>query len=297
MPKDSNLEGSLTKSDTNELHYGTLQHASIDRRYCFIFPKNYNRKKLCPIVFCFVIHDESQLAQFAPLLRPLADVTDSLLIFPYGESQFWNSDIKVDDPGFVCALIDLFVKNFNGDANRVYLIGTSNGGGIVFGLSFLNPDKITAMAVFVSCLSDSSIKEFADAKPLPIFILNGTADPIVNFAGGPVMLGPIPLPAVVPTTNMVAYWTNRNKVTGQAKVTNYPDINTNDGSTVVRYDYTGAADVVFLKVIGGGHALPTLNGQFKVGVIGVNSDIESLFVAWDFLFQFKREAGNVVKLR
>jgi hypothetical protein len=91
---------------------------------------------------------------------------------------------NIDDVGYLSSLIDLFIRDFNGDPKRVYFSGSSNGGMMTYRLSCDIPEKIRAIAPFVSTISPGVAREFANAKPIPIIITSGTADSVIKWNGG-----------------------------------------------------------------------------------------------------------------
>ena len=53
---------------------------------------------------------------------------------------------NIDDVGFISALIDLMIKDYNMDPNRVYMTGISNGAIMSYRLACEIPHKIAAIA-------------------------------------------------------------------------------------------------------------------------------------------------------
>jgi polyhydroxybutyrate depolymerase len=98
---------------------------------------------------------------------------------------------------------------------------------------------------------------------------HGTADPVVPYAG-------------VPST--IANWVNYNGCPTTPEITELPDIDTTDNSTVTK-SYYGPCDelseVILYTINGGEHTWP--GASFIIGV--TSQDIEASFEIWDF---FKR---------
>ena len=82
------------------------------------------------------------------------------------------------------------------------------------------------------------------------------------------------------------YWKKRNgtQTTDSVKI---PDSCEGDNSTAVKYSYSGTKDIVFYKVINGGHAVP-VKGP-KPLTKGLNCDFDSITEAWNFLLSYKKE--------
>jgi len=126
--------------------------------------------------------------------------------------------------GYLSALIDLFILDFKANAKRVYFSGSSNGGMMTYRLSCDIPDKIRAIAPFISTISPNVAREFSQAKPIPIIITSGTADSIIKWNGGTIKVTRTPV--ILSGDENVAYWVARNGVRKKAKITNLPDIET-----------------------------------------------------------------------
>jgi len=127
----------------------------------------------------------------------LADEKQFIAVYPDGFEGNWNDCRKgagdsahrqnVDDVGFVSALIDYFAEKHGIDRNRVFVMGMSNGGQMCFRLACEIPQKISAMAPLLAQypVTENSV---CTGKPgaMPVFLLNGTDDPVSPFAGGEV---------------------------------------------------------------------------------------------------------------
>jgi polyhydroxybutyrate depolymerase len=78
-------------------------------------------------------------------------------------------------------------------------------------------------------------------------------------------------------------------------LTNLPDINTSDNSTIVKRTYGSsnpAKEIEFYTVVGGGHNMPSianpLSTSAQIAVGPQNQDMEGARVAWDFLKRHKK---------
>jgi len=119
-----------------------------------------------------------------------------IVVYPDGSAgplvpglETWNSGHccaqamrnKVDDIGFLSAVIDRMVAAGKADPARVYATGMSNGGMESHRLGIELSDKIAAIAPVVGAL-------FGDEAPpkraVPVLIINGADDQIVPRAGG-----------------------------------------------------------------------------------------------------------------
>ena len=124
----------------------------------------------------------------------LADQFGFVAVYPDGTGSVdmrytWNADNccgfahrqDVDDVGFISALIDELIANYDVDPSRVYVTGFSNGAMMTFRLACELSDRIAAAAPYAGALNTDSC---AATNPVPILIMNGDADQNVPVAGG-----------------------------------------------------------------------------------------------------------------
>ncbi len=285
---------------------GSIGHGGRDRSFGYYLPTRDDPAVKHPLVL--VLHGMTMTGRVmayvtAPDLRPRAKAAHAVLVYPTAIKGSWNDRMGdgppdgelADDTGFLVSLVEHFVRSFNADRDRVFVIGLSQGGQMALRLACDHPDRFASVAALLSSMGERPAKECANARPLPVFLLNGTRDPIVRWDGGPVggSTNP-PAPVLLPVERNLAYWTNRNQVTTGPTTTAYPDRNPKDGSTVVRYDFQGGAAVAFLKVEGGDHSVPITRSALWVTPTN-NRDTDAIQLAFDFLLQFRRDGDRILK--
>ena len=91
----------------------------------------------------------------------------------------------MDDVKFLSALIDELKDKYKIDHTRVYATGMSNGGFMSGRLACELADKIAAVAIVGASLSEEEAGDCHPVQPVSVLIVQGTADPVVPFAGGP----------------------------------------------------------------------------------------------------------------
>lgn len=182
---------------------------------------------------------------------------------PGGQILTWNATHccayamrnKVDDVGFISALIDRLVSSGRADPARVYVTGMSNGGMMSHRLGRELSGKIAGIAPVVGAVFGD---EPPPAGPVPAFIVVGAIDRTVPGTGGSLGLredvlrgGP---PAedhpVSPARAQADYWVKANGCGASRTV---------ETATVQTTTWTGCksgADVVFNVVANNGHAWP-----------------------------------------
>ena len=175
---------------------------------------------------------------------------------------------QVDDVAFIRALIDTLVEERRADPERIYVAGLSNGGLMSGRLACALADRIAAAGPVAGSYFDDTCQP---SRPVPMFILHGTADQCVPFEGGATCGGcfdraleevldrppevHVSFPCQGPA-EAAAFWRAKDQCAGQGR-TSQPAPDT----TCVTYDGCAEdAEVVACTIAGGGHTWP--GGKF-----------------------------------
>lgn len=272
----------------------------LDRSYHLFVP---DKPSNAPVVFLFHGNGGSynDLLGLTGVKAPykvwleIADQENIIIVVPNGtlgasDSRGWN-DCRNDAPRtptlndvlFTTNLLNLIKEKYNSNDSKVFAVGTSNGGHFAIRLAQEVPDRITAFASIVASNAANSECIDATAKVSALF-MNGTEDPFVPYNGGSSDNG-----EVISTENTIFYWVNRNATDTEPVITNLPDINTNDGSTVTTYLYKNGGngtEVLLYKVNNGGHTEPSFSERYNsiwLSIVGnQNGDIEMAYEVWNF---------------
>ncbi len=89
---------------------------------------------------------------------------------------------RVDDVGFISALIDKLIQDYAVDPKRIYATGMSNGGLMTHRLGIELSNRLAAIAPVVATLFGDEKKP---AHPVSAIMLNGMLDESVPYQGGP----------------------------------------------------------------------------------------------------------------
>lgn len=116
--------------------------------------------------------DERNVRRAQPMRGTVRD--DALPTGPEGPVEGWN--LIADE---LIAMVDDTVRNFRGDARRVYLTGLSYGGFGSWYLAAKFPGKFAAVAPVVGYGHPSHAEPIARAK-LPVWCFSGGRDDVVN---------------------------------------------------------------------------------------------------------------------
>jgi polyhydroxybutyrate depolymerase len=260
----------------------TVEHDGLTRRFLYYVPAGFDPAERHAVVVGLhgFNHDVENLAnQTYGSMHDLADRDGALLLFPEStgslaeETYSWNPLYaggmpirdglsQVDDVGYIATLIDLFVGELNGDPDRVFVTGTSMGGAMTYSMAAHVPAKLAAIAPVIMQVGTLHRDRFRDAPPIPVMIVTGTADPLVDPAGMPDNPA---IPNVSQAAN-VEYWKERNGVAGPGARSSLPNpvLERFEGEAVDSHIevYTwdaagpGQAEVVWVDVVNGGHWLP-----------------------------------------
>jgi polyhydroxybutyrate depolymerase len=218
-----------------------------------------------------------------------------------GDKQNWN-DLRpanatgkaaADDVGFLMRLLDWAQEKYRYDAQRVFVTGASNGGMMTMRLLIEKPQRFAAAAAIIASLPASGADKPGSGARVPLMLMNGTLDPLIQWRGGAIRgeRG-----ETMPIEANVQWWREVNGVaTAKPKIDTLPDQDPDDGCRVFRTawmpDVQKGAPVVFYRVEGGGHSLPSIAHELPSGpilrrIIGPTCrDVEGAELAWDF---FKR---------
>ncbi len=196
-----------------------------------------------------------------------------------------SSNPESNDVLFISTLLDTLIDNFRADANRVYTMGTSNGGHFSIRLAEELSDKITAFAA-VAASNPANSHCINSATPISAMFINGTMDPILPFEGGEIDSD---RGEVISTDETIAYWVAKNQTEVTPEITMFIDRDTDDNCTVESFLYSNGisnTEVVLYRVNDGGHTEPSIQERysniFKEIVGDQNGDIEIADEVWEF---------------
>jgi polyhydroxybutyrate depolymerase len=191
------------------------------RPYRVRVPRDY--QSLGPLPLVVLLHGyganaTGQEAYFA--LGPQVHERRFLLALPEGTRdpggrQFWNAtdaccnffNAPVDDVAYLRALIVDMKARYNVDANRVYVIGHSNGGFMALRMACEMSDAIAAVMSLAGAGFNDAMR-CVPTRTVHVLQVHGDMDQTVLFGGGAALVpGGRPYPGAERT---VADWAERN---------------------------------------------------------------------------------------
>lgn len=261
---------------------GTINHDGLIRQYILYIPASYDPATQSPLVLSFHGYSSNAQTNFNYTnFKSIADTAGFILIHPQGTLlngvTHWNVGgltlgSTVDDVGFVSNLLDTVSAHYNIDQDRIYSTGMSNGGYMSFLLSCQLSNRIAAIASVTGSMTPQTYNNCNPQHPTPVLQIHGTEDGTVPYDGDPTWTESI--------NDVLQYWVNFNNCNLTPSVSNVPDINASDGSTVDHIVYSEGDNYVtteHFKVYNGGHDWPGAWG---------NMDISASEEVWKFLSQY-----------
>ncbi|MCA6335405.1 MAG: esterase [Phenylobacterium sp.] len=235
----------------------------------------------------------------------IGDREGFIAVYPQGVNYGWNDgraspDMlrrleNTDDVAFFRALIGELRALPQVDPRRIYLVGGSNGGMMIHRLACEMTDLIAGAVVMVASLPEPLQGSCKPNQAVPILMMNGTADPLVPYAGGPVGGRQIDQGRVLPAEETLRFWVRANGCLGDPELRTLPDRDPEDGMTTEGRTWKTCRDgveVAFLRMNGAGHGLPgrSRNKAALAEELGGRStnDFDSSEEAWAFLKRFSR---------
>jgi polyhydroxybutyrate depolymerase len=257
-----------------------------NREYIIYVPQNYSPSISTPILFAF--HGGSGYAydfmNYEADFRSISDTAGFILVYPQaledpndGNSTNWlhKEPTNHKDIFFIETLIDTIASEYNIDLNKIYACGYSLGGMFSYELACQLNNKIAAIASVAGAAFYGAFSSCNITHPTAVLSINGTADGIhpYNDQNG----------WYFSVADIDSFWAYSNNTDVIPIITQLPDLNTTDGSTVERYSWQngdGCVSVEELKIINGGHDWPSPLSSWG------NQDINANVELWNFLSKF-----------
>jgi polyhydroxybutyrate depolymerase len=281
----------------------TIDIDGVKRSYTVQLPA----KRLVPLVV--VLHGKTQRGADMMTRTAWPQVAKRegfAVVFPDGLNHAWadartkagpalrGPPAGTDDVAFIAKLVEKLVANGTADPRRVYVTGISNGGAMAMTLVCARADLFAAGASVSMNLTDEAAVTCHPSRPLPMLLMNGTADPLVPYEGG---RGSSYYAAdgFWSTDETLAFWRKLNGCeTDNSDMTDLPDRAPADQSTVTRISSRcpGGHDVVLYRINQGGHRMPGFSPDARFPKVAAsllgsqNGDIDAAETIWTFFGQF-----------
>ncbi len=303
----------------------TITVDGVERTYVVHLPTGYDQSRHYPVVV--LLHGTNQQADDMERLtnfNALADKDSVIAVYPSSQHGRWNFGAvepqqrayprrgpygprwgyprypgpppqpreqgerrqnRADDIDFFNRMIDKLSNKFAVDNSRVYFVGLSEGGMMTMKLGCGLSDRITAIATVGAAMPKAMV--CVPSRPLPVFMIAGTSDPVVKYDGGVGKNGHIPTISVEDTAKQFAKLNRCSEKPAKSKLSEK-----NKGGMETKVDaYESCADnaeVVLYSVKGAGNTWPGGEQYENENTIGKTSqDFNANEQIWAFLVKRK----------
>ncbi|MEQ8221032.1 MAG: PHB depolymerase family esterase [Candidatus Eremiobacterota bacterium] len=291
-------------ASNEKLQQKTFVHDGINRTYWLHIPDKYSTADTLPLVMILHGGGKSHGVEFAERtdFLLLAEKEGFIAIYPDGIDNQWNDgrgksfrknkdNINIDDVGFLYELINYSINNLKADPARIYLTGLSNGGMMTLRMGIEHSSTFAAIAPVIANIPVNISSSVPDS-PLSVLIMNGTEDPLVPWNGGSVRVFGKKYGEVLSTEETVEYWVKYNSCNKNPSITELPDKDKNDHSTVKVSVYGGGkegSEVILYEITGGGHSFPGSSVPDRYAIVGYkNNDITAPEIIWEFFKKHRK---------
>ena len=265
-------QGQASQEQERQQQRLSIKHDGMNRTYNLYVPPSYCGGTAVPLLIA--LHGGGGIGRRMLAFTGFGTIADHerfIVVCPDGFERHWNDgrdttghkahEQKLDDVGFIAAVIDKICADYKIDKNRIYATGISNGGMMSYRLGLELSDRIAAIAPVVGALPVNLVEKAkesgAHVRRMPAIIFNGTEDPLVPWSGGEVKFFMKKLGKVASVQDSVSIWASRNACAPKPRVSSVPV--KDEGLKVVKTQYencAAGADVIFYAVEGGGHTWP-----------------------------------------
>lgn len=275
----------------------TLTWHNTERHYLLRVPPHAGDRPLPLVIGLHGFGDSAREFADATQLWRATDATGMMAAFPMSVDrkpgkQSFNAKVccgsalknKVDDIGFIGAIIDDIATHHALDRSRVYATGHSNGATLVYELAALHPDWFAAIAVQAGRIGGGTPdgKNYvlpSPSLPVPVMIIHGTDDPVVPYDGGRAPSNQ-PYLWALSVADAVHFWASVDRCEG-------PDVMPKRVSrqlSLTEYKHCARGSVVKLWTVeGGDHSWPGDIFPTRGGTHSASTEIV------DFFKRFRRE--------
>lgn len=250
----------------------TIVDQGQQRVFITHIPQGYSPANKYPIVLNMHGLGSNAIEQYLySQFHTVADLLGFIVVYPDAINNAWDM-FESSDIIFLNHLIDTIRSRYSTN-DCVFSMGMSQGGFMSYKVACESPIPVEAIA---SVTGNMILPWFLTCTPddTPLMQFHGTADAVVPYTGT------FGIPHIEETIN---WWVNGNGCNATPFIDSIADINTSDNTTAIGYYYgmcDDNADVLFYKIINGGHTWP---GAFPFPDGGhTNQDINASMLIGEF---------------
>jgi polyhydroxybutyrate depolymerase len=269
-----------------------VESNGIRRRVLVYVPRAISRGEPLPIVLA--LHGAGSTGErLDDLVRltPIADREGFVVAFPDALGKVWNASTAVpagdprDDVAFLLAVLEAIGGELPIESQRAYAAGFSNGAMMANRLAIGAGDRIAAVALVAGAPAKGVLPSSIPPRPVPVIAFHGSEDRIIRYGGGSIgSLIPGRRRGVsAPVEELKRFWARAN----DCELPPSMELLTasRDGSYIEKeaYSCSRGTDVVFYKVVGGGHTWPGGKQFLPRQVVGnTNRSVNASELIWRF---------------
>lgn len=224
----------------------------------------------------------AQFARNSGLSQP-AMAAGYAVIYPAGSGRgpllTWNAGYccayaqrsRIDDMGFLDAVVADAAQRFGLDAHRLYLTGMSNGSMMAESYAVSRKGRVKAVAGISGTIDLARYP----AAAVPLLHIHGTADTHVPYKGGNGSASIVDTDFTSVPAEIAAFEAAFGGLVQTERVINPSD----DGMRVIEDDYSrsGVAQIRLLTIEGGGHTWPGAHRSTRQGgTLDISANTEVL---------------------
>ena len=242
----------------------SILHNGISRDYILYIPENLPTNAPLVVVSHGYTSSAKTMMSYSGMNK-VADEEKFLVVYPQGTkdqrgNNFFNvgyefhASSKVDDLGFIKALVTKLTDDYQVNPNHIFATGMSNGGDLSYFLACYASDMFQAVAPIAGTMMQTTIETCKPQKGMPIFAVHGKADEVTYFDGDMAnrdKWGPYPgIPAVI------EHWVDVNavEISKQVDLDNITNFTaSNEALSFDRYLSDTSDHEVWLYIHSGGH--------------------------------------------
>jgi polyhydroxybutyrate depolymerase len=284
-------------------HDFTVKVGGLERRFTVHVPQSYDGKTPMPVVV--MLHGGGGTSKGAATETgwgAKADKEGFLAVFPNatppdpakpgnfgrnpqlwndGSERFYQGQNKVDDVGFLNAMLDELIAKFAVDARRIFFTGFSNGASMTFRFGAEASKRVAAIAPVAGACWLEPLKV---ERPIPMLYITGTADPLNLIEGGVPKLGTgasdkVRAKAKPPVRDSILKWAKAVGCPATPKTTS----EANGVRTETYSAGRDGAEVVYITVEDLGHTWAGGKSLLPEFMVGKRSNkIRATDVIWEF---------------
>ena len=262
----------------------SILHNGISRDYILYIPENLPTNAPLVVVSHGYTSSAKTMMSYSGMNK-VADEEKFLVVYPQGTkdqrgNNFFNvgyefhASSKVDDLGFIKALVTKLTEDYQVNPNHIFATGMSNGGDLSYFLACYASDTFQAVAPIAGTMMQTTIETCKPQKGMPIFAVHGKADEVTYFDGDMAnrdKWGPYPgIPAVI------EHWVDLNavEISKQVDLDNITNFTaSNEALSFDRYLSETSDHEVWLYIHSGGH-------DWSLKELDTSSEIWSFFTRY-----------------